>query len=256
MLGMFALNRTGLQGSVLYMINHGLSTGALFLCIGMVYERYHTRSLKELGGLAARMPVWATFMVFFTMASVGLPGLNGFVSEFLCLLGAFQASDQWGHGLWQTKGAMAGATTSIHGIGPWYAAVAGTGMIVAAMYLLYMVGKIVWGPLVEPHGHDGHGSHGKPGDTHATVLPADLCGREIGVLVPLAILCIALGVYPKPVLDALDAPLSRTVRIVEAANAGRNPVPLEPKPVGGMHASVESTHSEITTPTTPMVSPR
>ena len=75
----------------MYMINHGLSTGALFLLIGMIYERYHTRSMKELGGLAAKMPVWATFMVFFTMASVGLPGLNGFVSEFLCLLGAFQA---------------------------------------------------------------------------------------------------------------------------------------------------------------------
>jgi hypothetical protein len=78
------------------MINHGLSTGALFLLIGMVYERYHTRNMKELGGLAAKMPVWSTFMVFFAMASVGLPGLNGFVSEFLCLLGTFQASRRVG----------------------------------------------------------------------------------------------------------------------------------------------------------------
>ena len=96
MLGLFALNSLGATGSVMYMINHGLSTGALFLCIGMIYERYHTRSMKELGGLAARMPVWATFMVFFAMASVGLPGLNGFVSEFMCLLGTFQASSEIG----------------------------------------------------------------------------------------------------------------------------------------------------------------
>ena len=95
-LGLFAFNSIGLSGSVLYMINHGLSTGALFLLIGMIYERYHTRSMKELGGLAKVMPVWATFMVFFTMASVGLPGLNGFVSEFMCLLGAFQADTAWG----------------------------------------------------------------------------------------------------------------------------------------------------------------
>ncbi|MBC6953616.1 MAG: NADH-quinone oxidoreductase subunit M [Leptolyngbya sp.] len=95
-LGLVALNGAGLSGSVLYMLNHGLSTGALFLLVGMMYERYHTRSMRELGGLAAKMPVWATFMVFFAMASVGLPGLNGFVSEFLCIMGAFQADDGWG----------------------------------------------------------------------------------------------------------------------------------------------------------------
>src|SRR5690606_12163621 len=121
----------GAQGSVMYMINHGLSTGALFLCIGMIYERYHTRDMNELGGLARRMPVWAFFMVFFTMSSVGLPGLNGFVGEFLCMLGAFSSTPR--------------AETGYPGVlGPWFGIIAGSGMIVAAMYLLMMVGRVVF----------------------------------------------------------------------------------------------------------------
>jgi NADH-quinone oxidoreductase subunit M len=202
-LGMFALNNTGLSGSVLYMLNHGLSTGALFLLIGMVYERFHTRSMKELGGLAAMMPIWATFMVFFVMASVGLPGLNGFVSEFLCLLGAFTSDISWAD---PAPGATDGR------IGPWMAAVAGTGMIIAAIYLLYMCGKVVWGPLVLPPGHDHHGH----GETHGqgAGLPTDLNGREIGILVPLAIGCIVLGVYPKPFLDAIQEPISQKSAMV------------------------------------------
>jgi NADH-quinone oxidoreductase subunit M len=216
-LGMFALNNTGLSGSVLYMINHGLSTGALFLLIGMVYERYHTRSMKELGGLASKMPIWATFMVFFVMASVGLPGLNGFVSEFLCLIGTFQSDVTW---QWPAPGATEGR------LGPWMAAIAGTGMIIAAIYLLYMCGKVVWGPLVLPQGHDdhhGHAAHGHEGSAHNThdsrsggeagrtrALPTDLSPREIGILVPLAIGCIVLGVYPKPFLDVLQQPVTNT----------------------------------------------
>src|SRR5690606_10576798 len=113
--GLFTLNTTGLTGSVLYMINHGLSTGALFCLIGFMYERYHTRDMDAFGGLAARMPVWATFMVFFSMASVGLPGLNGFVSEFLCLIGTFQSSTDL------ATPANPGATFGP--LGPWFAAV-------------------------------------------------------------------------------------------------------------------------------------
>ena len=216
-LGMFAFNTAGLTGSVLYMINHGLSTGALFLCIGMVYERYHTRSMKELGGLAARMPVWATFMVFFTMASVGLPGLNGFVSEFLCLLGTFQAHRPWtGSGPAANAAGMTAATVGQYGF--WWALVAGAGMIVAAIYLLYMVGRVVWGPLVEPNGH-GHGEgHDSPSqEAHASVLPVDLSRREILVLLPLAAACLWLGVYPKPALDALQDPASQTAKLVRTA---------------------------------------
>jgi len=232
-LGMTAINTAGVTGSVVYMINHGLSTGALFLLIGMVYERYHTRSMKELGGLAAKMPVWSTFMVFFVMASVGLPGLNGFVSEFLCLMGAFQSSDQWGQGLWGTvAGSVPGASARLNQpmgtLGPWYAAVAGIGMIIAAIYLLYMVGKVVWGPLVEPAGHahaHGHASNHADDESssrrvesthgaHTTHLPTDLTGREIGTLVPLAVLCLVLGVYPGPMLDALRGPVNSMVAMV------------------------------------------
>jgi NADH-quinone oxidoreductase subunit M len=149
-LGLVALNPLGAQGSVLYMINHGLSTGALFFLVGMIYERYHSRDMAEIGGLARRMPVWGFFTLFFVLSSVGLPGLNGFVSEFLCLVGR-------------------------------YAAVAAAGMLVAAHML---VGKVVFGPLREPAAAEHSGGS----------LPSDLSFREIAILVPLAVLCLAIGV--------------------------------------------------------------
>ena len=191
-LGLVAMNAVGVGGSVMYMINHGLSTGALFLCIGMIYERYHTRDMDELGGLATKMPVWSFFMVFFAMASVGLPGLNGFVSEFMCMLGAFQAGAAWGPG--GTGGVL----------GPWFAVIAATGMVVAAMYILYMVGKIVFGPYKEPRGHHAH-----------ETLPTDLNMREITVLTPLAVACLVLGLYPTPVLRAIEAPIAVQLTHVE-----------------------------------------
>jgi NADH-quinone oxidoreductase subunit M len=218
-LGLFALNALGSQGSVLYMINHGLSTGALFFLVGMIYERYHTRDMDRLGGLARRMPVWSFFMIFFVLASVGLPGLNGFVSEVLCLIGAFTASPD--------------ATPYPGVLGPWYAAIAATGMIFAAMYLLLLAGRVVWGPLKEPATREGHGGsggaeagghdhpgtdaprprgaggHAGAGERHG--LPADLNAREIAVLAPLAILCLVLGVYPAPVTDALGPAIDRTL---------------------------------------------
>ncbi len=189
-LGLMALNPLGAQGAVLYMINHGLSTGALFFLIGMIYERYHTRDMARIGGLAARMPVWAFFMVFFTLASVGLPGLNGFVSEFLCLIGTFTATADV-------------ATAAYPGrLGPWYAVAAGAGMILAAMYLLMMVGKVVFGPLREPSVQDA---------AHGTRLPADLSWREIGVLLPLAVLCVYLGFQPSPIIGAAEGSIENTL---------------------------------------------
>jgi NADH-quinone oxidoreductase subunit M len=191
-LGLFALNPMGLQGSVLYMLNHGLSTGALFFLIGMVYERYHTREMDRMSGLAKRMPIWSVFMVFFVLASVGLPGLNGFVSEFLCLIGAFTAT---------------GDLAAYPGVlGPWYAVFAGLGMIIAAMYLLIMTGKVVWGPLKEPK-DDGH-HHGS-----GPKLSPDLTPREIGVLVPLAVLCVVLGLYPKIATDAMEQSIEQTLAV-------------------------------------------
>ena len=190
MLGMFSLNSIGVTGSVMYMISHGLSTGALFLCIGMVYERYHTKDMDELGGLYRRMPIWSFFMVFFALASLGLPGLNGFPGEFYCLVGAFIAEDT--------------AATGYPGLmGPWFAIIAGLGLIAAAMYLLMLVGRLVWGPLREPGAHDkdhAHTSHHAP----TSALPVDIGAREIGILLPLAIACLVLGLYPEPMFKAIE----------------------------------------------------
>jgi NADH-quinone oxidoreductase subunit M len=235
MLGMLALNPVGLGGSVMYMINHGLSTGALFLCIGMMYERYHTKDMDKIGGLAKRMPIWAFFMIFFTMTSVGLPGLNGFVSEAMCLLGAFSARPL--------------ASLEYPGLmGPRWMLIAGVGSVVlGALYMLFMVGKVVWGPLKEPAGHGHHGGDhhghahghaaaaavagsqrgqhggadgGSHGDSHAgretghgederehghaQHLPADLTAREIGILAPIALACLLIGVQPWPLLKAIE----------------------------------------------------
>ncbi len=198
-LGLAALNSVGIGGSVFYMINHGLSTGALFLCVGMIYDRYHTRSMEELSGVAKEMPVWAFFMVFFTLASVGLPGLNGFVSEFMCLVGTFQS------------GALGPAGTP-GVLGPWYAAVAGVGMIFAAIYLLYMVGKVVFGPLSTPRRHPP--------------LPRDLSKREILVLAPIAVACLVLGLYPRPILKSMEAPIETITTQTNAILAQRESAAL------------------------------
>ena len=199
-LGLAALNATGLSGSVLYMLSHGLSTGALFLLIGFMYERYHTRDMRRVGGLASKMPVWATFMVFFAMASVGLPGLNGFPSEVLCLIGAFQADASW------SAAGQPGAWGFT--LGPWYAVAAGAGMVIAAMYLLYMVGKICFGPLREPDDHHEH-------EALPTDLPTDLSAREIWTLIPLAAGCLVFGLKPVYLLDAIEDPVNQTIAIIE-----------------------------------------
>lgn len=199
-LGLTALNAVGVSGAVLYMLSHGLSTGGLFLMIGFMYERYHTRDMRKVSGLASRMPVWASFMVFFAMASVGLPGLNGFPSELLCLIGTFQSDAAW------TASGQPGASGGT--LGPWYAAVAATGMIIAAMYLLIMVGRICFGPLVEPDGGHGHGP-----------LPDDLGVREIIALLPLAAGCLIFGFFPNLLLDAIHDPVNQLVSLVREASA-------------------------------------
>ncbi len=214
-LGMFALNRIGTGGSVMYMINHGLSTGAVFLCIGMIYERFHTREMAQLGGLARVMPVWAFFMVFFCFASVGLPGLNGFVGEFLTLLGAFQAKGVYGYGVTPAC----------------YAALAGLGMILGAIYILYLVGKVVFGPVRVPS-HDTPGlpsaaqspESGDPDGGHHHV--KDLNLREIITLVPLAVGCLVLGLYPMPVLRTLEAPVAGLIEPAQLVLAGHS-TPLD-----------------------------
>src|SRR5689334_2072828 len=149
MLGLFALNSQGVQGAILQMINHGLSTGALFLLVGMIYEQTHTRELKVYGGLWKVTPVFGTIMLIVALSSMGLPGLNGFVGEFTILLGAF--------------GSLA--------IGnPWFAGISALGVIMAAVYILYMFQKMFLGPAGEV--------------THEHELK-DLNWREIGTMIPL-----------------------------------------------------------------------
>lgn len=194
MLGMFALNAEGITGSVLQMVNHGLSTGMLFLIVGMVYDRYHSRSLKEMGGLASKLKLIGFFMVFAVMSSAGLPGLNGFVGEFLCLAGIWKVS-------------------------PIYTMLAALGVLLGAWYLLTMLQKAFFGPLKEPgkeaepeddhghahdagHGHDHAESHSSHGD-HGHGVIMDLDFREWMILAPLAFFCLWMGVYPKPFIDVM-----------------------------------------------------
>ena len=181
MLGLFSLKIAGVSGAVFYMINHGLSTGALFLVVGCMYERYHTRSIHKIGGLAKQMPWLAFFLVFFTLSSIGLPGLNGFVGEFLVLLGT-------------ATSATAGVEGRAGPLGFAYVIPAATGIILGAVYMLWMCQRVLFGPLVEPpNTPDLSGG-----------LTKDLTHREIGMLAPIALVCILLGVYPKPLLTSLE----------------------------------------------------
>ena len=185
-LGLFALNTIGVQGSVLYMINHGLSTGALFLVVGMIYDRYHTRDINALSGLARVMPKLAFFFILFTLSSIGLPGTNGFVSEFLTILGAF---------------------TSSH-LGVSYGTFAALGIILGAVYMLHMAARVIWGPLKTPGHDDSHGGHGhaEPVAQQHGELPTDIGAREIGILVPIALCVLILGVYPNVILNTIQKP--------------------------------------------------
>lgn len=189
MLGLFALNATGVQGSVLQMVNHGLSTGALFAMVGMIYERYHTRQIADLSGLAARLPWLAFFMVLFTFSSIGVPGLNGFAGEFLILLGAFQRA--WA----DAPPLLAGQLLVI-------AALSVSGVVLGAWYMLWLVQRVFFGPLKEPasHGHEGHGHEG-----HEAI--HDLSLREILALAPLAVFVIWIGIRPGDFLQPMQPTL-------------------------------------------------
>ncbi|RMH77719.1 MAG: NADH-quinone oxidoreductase subunit M [Actinomyces sp.] len=173
-LGTFALNREGLEGGLLQMVNHGLSTGALFLLVGMIYERRHTRQIAALGGLQKPAPLLAGVFMVVMLSSVGLPGLNGFVGEFLVLLGGFVAHR-------------------------WWAVVAATGVIVAALYLLWAYQRVFHGPAEGPNAEI-----------------RDLTWREALTLAPLLVGIVFLGVYPKPVLDRIEPAVSALVAHVDA----------------------------------------
>jgi NADH-quinone oxidoreductase subunit M len=168
-LGLFSMTPTGTDGAVIQMVNHGLTTGALFACVGIFYERYHTREMGELGGLWERFPLFAFFMIVAALGSAAVPGLNGFVGEFPILLGMFSRS--------RTLGVAAAI-----------------GMILGAYYLLIMLQRLLFGPLKEPEGD--HGGHHEP--------VRALGWHEILGLTPLIALIIAIGLYPRPLFDRLS----------------------------------------------------
>ena len=184
-LGIFALNATSLDGSAIQMINHGLSTGALFACVGMIYERYHTRDMTELGGLWNRLPLLAFFFITAALASAAVPGLNGFVGEFPILAGTFQKSGR-------------------------AAVLAATGMILGACYLLWMLRVVVFGPLQEP-GHDAaSGETTVQGDhdtAHSAIAP--IGWHEVAGMTPILSLIVLIGVYPRPFLDQIRPAMGR-----------------------------------------------
>ena len=169
-LGMFSFTEIGMQGALYQMLNHGVSTGALFLLVGFIYERRHTRQISDFGGLANVMPLYATIFVITTMSSIGLPFLNGFVGEFLIMIG-----------MWDSHALSIGAWNWNHIA----TMLAGTGVIFAAVYLLWMVQRVFFGKVTNAKNRG----------------LTDLSAREIGLIAPLVLLMVFMGVYPAPFLN-------------------------------------------------------
>tara|TARA_R110000868_G_scaffold10313_13_gene50626 strand:- start:5376 stop:6890 length:1515 start_codon:yes stop_codon:yes gene_type:complete len=169
-IGIFTLTYQGVQGAVVQMISHGFVSGALFLCVGVIYDRIHTREISRYGGLVERMPKYAVVFMVFMLASVGLPGTSGFVGEFLILVGAFKANT-------------------------WVAALATTGIILGAAYMLFLYRRVVFGKLEK--------------DDLKAIL--DLNPREIAIFVPLIVVTIWMGVYPAPFLEVMDASIANLI---------------------------------------------
>jgi NADH-quinone oxidoreductase subunit M len=183
MLGLFALNAQGIEGGILQMVNHGISTGALFLVVGMLYERRHTRDMDEFGGLWKIMPIYGALTLIVALSSMGLPGLNGFVGEFTILLGS------WG----------AGAPDGVYGT-PWFTVFAALGVILAAVYILFMFQKLFLGPVTK--------------DENKNLL--DINWREIITLLPLIILIFWIGLYPNPFFGLMDASVEQLVSSLQS----------------------------------------
>jgi NADH-quinone oxidoreductase subunit M len=180
MLGVFTLNQQGLVGGVIQMVNHGLSTGALFLMVGMLYERRHTRLIADFGGLWKVIPAFSTLFLVVVLSSLGLPGLNGFVGEFLILVGVFQT-------------------------GPWLAAVATTGIIFAAVYLLWMYQRVIFGEITH---EENRGLR-------------DLSPREWALLVPILLFIVWIGVYPVAFTGKTEATIEALLAQVHSKTSVR-----------------------------------
>ncbi|HET6680675.1 MAG TPA: NADH-quinone oxidoreductase subunit M [Gemmatimonadaceae bacterium] len=177
-LGIFALTRESVQGAMMVMLSHGLSTGGLFLLIGMIYERRHTRLFSDYGGIAKVMPIYGTLLTVITLASIGLPGTSGFIAEFFVLIGAFKTV-------------------------PWMTFVATIGVILGAAYMLWAIQRILYNPL----------------DKRENEEMKDLNWREIGLMTPIIIAILWLGLYPRPILTRMEASTTRFVQQVEAGSS-------------------------------------
>lgn len=175
MLGIFALNLQGMAGGMIQMINHGISTGALFLIVGFIYERRHTREISEFGGLAKQMPIFAVIFMIVTFSSIGLPGTNGFVGEFLILVGAFESELRW------------------------YAVFATTGVILAAVYMLWMFQRVMFGELNNPK----------------NAVLKDLSAREIVIMLPLIVFIFWIGIYPNVFFDKMNPALENLIQQID-----------------------------------------
>jgi NADH-quinone oxidoreductase subunit M len=199
MLGMAALNTQGVEGSIYQMLNHGLSTGALFLAVGVIYERRHTRLIREFGGLWQQLPLYGAIFMIVMLSSVGLPGLNGFVGEFLILLGAFRTY-------------------------PVPTIIAVSGVVLGAVYMLWMYQRVMFGPLNNP----------------ANRQLKDLSQREILVFVPILVMLFVMGLYPKPFLSRMEpsvqAYLARMHQKMTVAEAPPNHMQLS-QAIGSCSAS-------------------
>jgi NADH-quinone oxidoreductase subunit M len=195
MLGLCALNMQGVQGAIYQMLNHGLSTGALFLLVGMIYDRRHTRMIDDFGGLWQQMPVFSSILLFVTFSSIGLPGLNGFVGEFLILLGAFAVAPAW-------------------------TAMAATGVILGAIYMLWMFRRVIFGPLKHAENQRLQ----------------DLNGRELTLLAPILLLILFMGIYPQPFLSRIELAVELTLKRIHA----EAPAPAAPAAVGESPSGAES----------------
>ncbi len=190
-LGIFSMTQEGVQGAIIQMVNHGLSTGMLFLLVGFIYDRRHTREMSEFGGLARSMPIFSVFFGIAVFASVGLPGLNGFVGEYLTLIGAF---------------------TSDYLSTTWFAILGATGVIFAAVYLLILFQRMFFGPLTREENRN----------------IKDLTKLEVGILIPLVIFIVWIGLQPNTFLSVSEASTAAVVQTIDQAN-GRTPVAVLPE---------------------------
>ncbi len=195
-LGIASMTALGTQGAVLQMLNHGISTGALFLLVGMVYDRAHTRMIADFGGVARKMPVYTTFFLIVTLSSIGLPLTNGFVGEFWILNGTWISGFGWGR---------------------LYAGLASLGVLLGAVYMLWMVKRVFWGPVNADE------------DSGTAHLHSDLAPHEIAVMVPVVALILWMGLHPRTFTAISEAPVARL--LVDAkAPAVRLGAPLPQRP--------------------------